>query len=297
MMKRRDSMEKNSKSILRKLMGEITLDESQDERRSIALILLEKVFGITNTHVMAGKPVTLTPEISHSLATLIARINMGEPVQYVVGEAFFYGRNFAVNSSVLIPRPETEELIRTVLSWEAFSNTSIKKEPLKILDIGTGTGCIPVTLSLELINADVFAIDVSADALTVARKNADVLRAEVSFILHDILRGPVRVPPLEVIVSNPPYVTLSERGDMKTNVRDFEPHLALFVPDDDPLLFYRAIVSQSTTSLADEGLLAVEINERFGPAVADLFRTSGLKEVEVIKDLAGKDRVVRGLKK
>lgn len=290
-------MKENSKSIFRKLMGEITLDESQDERRSIALILLEKVFGITNTDVMAGKPVTLTPGISHSLATLTTRINKGEPVQYVVGEAFFYGRKFAVNSSALIPRPETEELIRSVLSWTAFFDRSTKEDPLKILDIGTGTGCIPVTLALELANARVFAIDVSADALAVARRNADVLRAEVSFILHDILKGPVRVPPLEVIVSNPPYVTLAERDHMKTNVRDYEPHLALFVPDDDPLLFYRAIVSQSTTSLTDEGLLAVEINERCGPAVADLFRTSGLKEVEVIKDFAGKDRVVKGLKK
>ena len=290
-------MKENSKSIFRKLMGEITLDESQDERRSIALILLEKVFGITNTDVMAGKPVTLTPEISHSLATFIARINKGEPVQYVVGEAFFYGRKFAVNSSVLIPRPETEELIRTVLSWTRFFNLSTETDHLTILDIGTGTGCIPITLSLEFRNARVFAIDVSADALTVARKNADILGAEVSFIAHDILKGPVRVPPLQVIVSNPPYVTLAEKDNIKTNVRDFEPHLSLFVPDDDPLLFCRAIVSQSTTSLTKEGLLAVEINERYGPAVADLFRTSGFKEVEVVKDFAGKDRVVRGLKK
>ena len=287
----------NSKSIFRKLMGELTLDEGQDERRSIALILLEKVFGITNTDVMAGRPVILTPETSRSLATFVARINKGEPVQYVVGEAFFYGRKFAVNSSVLIPRPETEELIRTVLSWTTLVNRSAKTDFLTILDIGTGTGCIPVTLSLELRYARVFAIDVSADALTVARRNADILGAEVSFMKHDILKEPVRVPPLDVIVGNPPYVTLAEIEGMKTNVRDFEPHIALFVPDDDPLLFYRAIVSQARASLTDEGLLAVEINERYGPAVADLFRTSEFKEVEVVKDLAGKDRVVRGLKK
>jgi release factor glutamine methyltransferase len=289
-------MKENSKSIFRKLMREITLDETQDEKRSIVLLLLEKIFGITNTDVMAGKPVALTPEIDDSLARLIDRINHGEPVQYVVGEASFYGRKFAVNSSVLIPRPETEDLIRIVLEWSRSSYGASKRERPNMLDIGTGSGCIAVTLSLELKHAGLFAIDVSADALAVAHRNAKTHGAQVTLIAYDILKGSVQISPLDVIVSNPPYVALAERANMQTNVREFEPSLALFVPDDDPLIFYRAIASQST-SLADDGLVAVEINERYGSAVADLFTASGLKEVDVIKDFAGKDRFVKGLKK
>ena len=290
-------MKENSKSVFRKLVAQITLDENQDEKRNIALVLLDKVLGITNTDVMAGKPVAFTPDVTDSLARLVDRINNGEPVQYVVGEAFFYGRKFVVNSSVLIPRPETEELVRAVLSWASSFDRSSKAEPMKILDIGTGSACIPITLSLELKKSRVFAIDVSADALAIGQRNADIHGAQVNFIELDILKRPIPLSSLDVIVSNPPYVTHAESDDMRRNVRDFEPHLALFVPDDDPLIFYRAIVSQSAGSLASGGLVAVEINERYGAEVADLFRGSGLIEVDVIKDLAGKDRVVKGLKK
>ena len=285
---------KDSKTIFRDLVGKITLDETQDEIQSIASILLEKLLGLTRTDVMAGKPVAITSFISDSLQQLVSRINRGEPVQYVVGEAFFYGRKFMVNPSVLIPRPETEELIRTVLAWRKSPRPSVS---LRVLDIGTGSGCIPITLSLELNDIRCFAIDVSVDALAVALTNAKVLGGKVSFIQHDILSGPVRIANVDVIVSNPPYVTIGEKNDMRRNVRDFEPHLALFVPDDDPLRFYHAIVSQAEYSLNTRGMLAVETNERYGAAVSDLFKTSGLADVQVIKDLAGKDRIVRGIKK
>ena len=285
---------KDSKTIFRDLVGKITLDETRDEIQSIASILLEKVLGITRTDIMSAKPVALPPGLSESLMELADRINRGEPVQYVVGEAFFYGRKFMVNPSVLIPRPETEDIIRTVLSWRKSYHPPAS---VRTLDIGTGTGCIPITLSLELNDVRCFAIDVSVDALAVAVNNAKVLGGKVSFIQHDILSGPLRVANLDVIVSNPPYVTVAEKDDMRRNVRDFEPHLALFVPDDDPLRFYHAIIGQAEYSLNVLGLLAVEINERYGAAVSDLFKTSGLTDVEVIKDFAGKDRIVRGINK
>ena len=256
---------KDSKSIFRELKAKITIDESPDEKGSIALILLEKVLGITNTDIMAARPLSISPAVTELLTTFIERINDGEPVQYVVGEAFFYGRNFEVNKSVLIPRPETEELIRTVLWWRKTRNK--KSSPIRILDVGTGSGCIPVTLALELDDAQIFAIDVSADALAVAMRNANFHAAKVNFSQHDILSGHVPISDLDAIVSNPPYVTFAERHDMRRNVREFEPHLALFVPDEDPLRFYREILKQGANSLNGEGLIAVEINERFGAAV------------------------------
>jgi len=285
---------KDLKTIFRELISKITLHESEDEIKTIALILLEKVFGITRTDVMTGRPVTISPVISDKLIQLVDRINNGEPVQYVVGEAFFYGRKFIVNRSVLIPRPETEDIIRTVLSWRKSHDPA---RSVRVLDIGTGSGCIPITLSLELNGLRCFAIDVSADALAVALSNAKALGGNVSFIQHDILSGPIRIANVDVIVSNPPYVTMAEMNGMRRNVLDFEPHLALFVPNDDPLRFYRAIVNQAAYSLSDAGLIAVEINEKYGAAVCDLFMTSGLKDVQVIKDVAGKDRIVKGLKK
>lgn len=286
---------KDARSIFQELVSSITLQEHTDEVRSIALMILEHFLGLSSTEIMAGKPVSITEGLSASLAQAVTRVNDGEPVQYVIGEAFFYGRSFVVNPSVLIPRPETEELVRSVLSSKIERGME-GQQRITILDIGTGSGCIPVTLALEIKGAQLVAADVSAAALAVAKINAERHNTEIRFIKHDILQGLIPIEDLNVIVSNPPYVTMAEARQMQPNVLDFEPHLALFVPDDDPLLFYRAIVRQAAKSLIPGGLLAVEINERYGQEISDLLINSGFRDVHIQKDIPGKPRVAVGRK-
>jgi release factor glutamine methyltransferase len=194
----------------------------------------------------------------------------------------------------LIPRPETEELIRVVLSWRARQKESPRI--VRVLDIGTGSGCIPITLFHEIGDGDFYATDISNAALSVALRNAELLHANVTFIEHNILKEKLPLGDLDIIVSNPPYVTQRESGQMKPNVLNFEPHLALFVPNDDPLMFYREITVRAMEALRPSGLLAVEINENFGTDVARLFRNVGFHEVQVINDISEKSRVVQGAK-
>lgn len=286
---------KNSKELLQEVLAGIRWYGSPDELRSIAFILFESVLGLSKTEIMSGKAVSYPEETAHTLQNAVERITRGEPIQYIVGEEYFYGRRFHVNPSVLIPRPETEDLIRMVVAYNnQLSSRGIRPSLLKILDIGTGSGCIPVTLYHEITNADIYATDISPEALAVAVDNATRLQAKVTFLQHDILHEGIPLNDLDVIVSNPPYVTESEKNGMNANVIDHEPHLALFVPDRDPLLFYKLIVRKAHMSLKPDGLLSVEINERFGDAVSELFSKERFREVEVMKDLAGKDRFVRG---
>jgi release factor glutamine methyltransferase len=280
---------KNSKTLFNDFVKQITLNESAEEISSMAYLVFENVFGLKRTDVLSGKTIDLLSSDENKLLAIADRINQHEPIQYILGEADFFGRKFLVNTSVLIPRPETEELVRLIIDY------SKKKNILKILDIGTGSGCIPVTLALEIPGSEVYATDVSKEALAVAEQNAKRNGTRVKFIYSDILRESIPVEGLDIIVSNPPYIAKREMQDMRQNVIDFEPHLALFVPNDDPLLFYRRIISKSRSVLNKEGLLAFEINERFGKDVADLFLTSGFKEVQVVKDLSGKDRIAKGI--
>jgi release factor glutamine methyltransferase len=193
-----------------------------------------------------------------------------------------------VNSAVLIPRPETEELISELKSILRYSAS--------ILDIGTGSGCISITLALELRGSKVFATDVSDQALSLSKENNTRLGATVQFLKHDILHEEIPFSGLDVIVSNPPYIVFSEKEQMQPNVVNFEPHLALFVPENDPLIFYKKIASKAYAALKAGGLLCVEINERFGGEVAKLFLDSGFEEIKIIRDLSGKERIVRGKK-
>jgi len=265
------------------------LNESAEEISSIAYLVFENLLGLSRTEILSGKYVEVTDEKMDSLLSVVKRINKHEPIQFILEEADFFGRKIFVNNSVLIPRPETEELVRLIID-ECGS-----KKNLKILDIGTGSGCISITLALEIPTSKVFATDISKDALTVAKKNAKKHKARVTFIHHDILKNDMPAQDLDVIVSNPPYITKREMHEMKANVIAFEPHLALFVPDDSPLLFYRTIVSKSTDVLKNGGMLAFEINEKYGLQVADLFSAAGFKGIQVIKDLSGKNRIVKGV--
>jgi len=282
----------NSKKLFHELVKGIAIDDTQDEIRSMVYLLLDHFLSISRTDVFAEKEIELTPSTEDRIGDAIRRINTGEPVQYVLGETEFYGRKFMVNPSVLIPRPETEELVRLVIDYIKLH----EEKQVRILDIGTGSGCIPVTLGLEIPHAEVIATDVSSDALKVASENARRLNVNVEFIEHDILSDDPPRRDLLVVVSNPPYISVKEKSTMKDNVLLFEPHQALFVKGDDPLLFYETIAEKACQMLQSNGLLAVEISEHRGTDVMSLFKKWGYSEVELVKDLFGKDRIIRGIR-
>ncbi len=282
---------KNSKAVFHELVEKITLPENRDEIRSIAFILIESMFGLSKADVMSGKFIDVRPEDDSVLGNWVERLNDHEPVQYIVEQTYFYGRKFFVDSSVLIPRPETEVLVSVILSSARGLGG---KQGKKILDIGTGSGCIPITLALEWPGSTVYATDVSPAALQIARRNAAAHKTQINFLEHDILRETIPFGNLDVVVSNPPYVTRIESADMEPNVLRYEPHNALFVPDNDPLIFYREILRKAKAALAEAGLVAFEINEKFGAEVAGLFKKNGFTEVQVLTDLNGKPRVVCG---
>lgn len=282
----------NSKALFNDLINAITIDESVDEIETIAYIILENTVAVSRTDVFAEKEIAVTAENKHALKDIINRINNHEPVQYVFGETEFYGRKFKVNPSVLIPRPETEELVTLVK--DHFKKT--KTLHPRILDIGTGTGCIAISLALEIKDANVYASDVSAEALEIARLNASALNAKINFFRSDVLLDKWPFQELEAVVSNPPYIPLSEKPAMRNNVTRFEPSLALFVSDEDPIIFYKTIAAKAHLALTPGGLLAMEINERFGSHVAGSLVEVGFTNVKIVKDLFGKERIVKGLR-
>lgn len=286
---------KNSKTLFREIIARISLKETPEEIQTIVYLLLEHFFLLSRTDVMLGKMIPYGSPAAAQMLKVIERINQGEPIQYVIEHEFFFGRRFHVNPSVLIPRPETEELVRVVLAHkDRLTGSEGTTRPLRVLDVGTGSGCIAITMSLELQNAEVFATDVSTAALSVASGNADALSAHLTFVEHDILREDLPFDNLDIAVSNPPYVTVRERTSMQPTVTGFEPHLALFVPNDDPLIFYGNIFKKAARALRPQGLLAVEINERFADEVSGLFYQHGFTEVVVTRDISGKDRIVTG---
>jgi release factor glutamine methyltransferase len=278
----------NSKELFRELVTKIQLAESKEEIESMVYLLLENQLGLTRTDVLTKKE--LETDQLPDWEEIILRINREEPIQYILGEAVFYGRKFKVDPSVLIPRPETELIIDEII--RAYPGRPEERGGRTILDVGTGSGCIAITLAKELSNAKVYATDVSAAALMTAVENAKRNRAAVEFIRHNILSDTLPQAGMDVIVSNPPYVTVAEKDRMKKNVKDFEPPEALFVPDDNPLIFYSAIARVGKKILRPGGKVFVEINERFGKEVSDLFSKEGYHSVAVVKDLADKERIV-----
>jgi release factor glutamine methyltransferase len=270
----------NSKVLAAMLARDIRVC-SLDESQLVVARLITSLTGLSLAEQIAGKPVL--PEHQQQLRDAIERINRYEPWQYVVGETEFFGRSFKVNPSVLIPRPETEELTHRIV--DDLSGTG---EPRLLVDVGTGSGCIAVTLSLELPQHSVAATDVSAAALDVAGANAARLKARVAFFQHDILGEPLPWQP-DVIVSNPPYVTDVDKESLAPNVIRYEPAFALFAGPD-PMTFYRALAREGRHSLKPGGRVYAEIHERHGDAVAGLFRSAGFRRAEVNQDLAGKDR-------
>ena len=250
-------------------------------------ILLEDVFGLTLTDVCGGALEKMSPSDKQKLATLKARLQKGEPVQYVTGKAPFCGRFFHVEPGVLIPRPETEELVDVVIS-----TMSVGSRPLNILDIGTGSGCIAISLALQK-DTNVTAWDISEKALAIADKNAKALKATVSFECQDIFKAPCPQDTCwDIIISNPPYICKKEAALMESNVLDHEPHEALFVPDEEPLLFYEAIGRYAQQGLKQNGLLAFEINPLYANQLYDTLSHQGFHDISIVNDSFGKQRFI-----
>lgn len=238
-----------------------------------------------------GKDITLSDKAEKELESIMMRLSKFEPIQYIMGEARFYGRTFRVTKDTLIPRPETEELVELIANEAA--NTSGTSTPY-ILDIGTGSGCIAISLSKEIPQSIVTAWDVSQGALSVAVQNNEMHRARVCFEQCDVLthKPAANHNQYNIIVSNPPYVTEAEKADMEANVLEWEPALALFVPDIDPLLFYRQIAKLSLDLLAPDGKLYFEINRAFGEETIYMLRNYGYRNIRLLKDISHNDRFV-----
>lgn len=272
------------------------------EARAIARILIEELFGLSYADIVCGATEQLSADDTLRLDTAVRRIEQGEPLQHVLGYADFCGNRFSVNGSVLIPRPETEWLVnegaKLMDGCIASDKTQHKAphSPKRILDIGTGSGCIAISLKLRLGDAYVEAWDISEEALRTAQDNADALKAEVVFRKRDALRADNTAAPWDLIVSNPPYICDSERSAMDDNVLLHEPHTALFVPDDDPLRFYRAIARYALLTLNIGGSLLFECNTRYAEATGTMLSDMGFEEVTVSDDCFNLPRFVRGRK-
>lgn len=259
------------------------------EARAITDYVLDVCFGLSKADILCGAVEEMTAEKTAELNKIFGRLMKGEPVQYVLGRAEFCGRWFSVRPGVLIPRPETEELC----AW-ITADSKASASP-KVLDIGTGSGCIAITLQLDMPESKVTAWDISADALDVARENAQQLGANVNFVKLDALNTKPEGE-WDVIVSNPPYICEKEKKDMAVNVLEHEPHTALFVPDADPLLFYRAITRLAVQTLNKGGRLYFEINPIYADDTCRMMQAEGMTAVELRSDMYGKQRMAKGIK-
>ena len=279
-----------AKTLFNHLISEITSVYEENEAKSIVYLLLEHYLNLSKTDILLDNFVNQPFDFQD----IIIRLKAQEPVQYIIGETEFYGRKFKVTPDTLIPRPETEELVQLVVSSWSLAVGSVAQSPISVLDLGTGSGCIAISLACELPNAQVYAYDISEKVLKIAKENANRNNVNVIFEQLDILNfPPSSFPPFSIIVSNPPYVMNAEKSEMEQNVLDYEPHLALFVEDSNPLIFYKSIAEFAFKNLIINGLCIVEINQAFGLETAELFWNQGFRYVEVVKDMFGKDRMVK----
>ena len=272
----------------------------EGEAKAIARMVYEVRYDLTLSDIYLGKDAQLSADCQTELKEIAKRLLQGEPIQYVLGQADFCGRQFMVNEHVLIPRPETEELCQWILAADLHELTqAVRCRPLssaaEILDIGTGSGCIAITLAAEMPQAEVTAWDISAEALKVAAENARRHNVSVSFEQVDVLNVQCSMFNVQwdIIVSNPPYICHKEREAMENNVLEHEPHTALFVPDDDPLLFYRAIAQYGQSALKDDGWLYFEINPIYAEALCDMLSKMSYRDIEIKEDQYGKQRMIR----
>ena len=259
------------------------------EAQALVRLIMERVCGLSTHQLLLGKGKELSDTEKFKIKEIVEGLRLYKPIQYLLGIADFYGMEFKVTPDVLIPRPETAELVERII-------TDYQSQAPRILDIGTGSGCIAISLAKHLPEAEVVAVDISPEALAVAEENARMNQVSVSFLELDILSGGNLSSPIgnfNGIVSNPPYIMNKEKATMEANVLENEPHMALFVPDNDPLLFYRAIARFGQRHLAEGGHLYFEINALCGKETVAMLRQENYTEVELIQDLYGKDRIVK----
>lgn len=288
------------KDIIRYFKDQLDGIYEPSEINTMIRYCFEEFSGVKNVNINVNGNDTVSESELLKYSFAVKDLKNEKPLQYILGFADFYGLKFLSNENVLIPRPETEELvdliIKDVKEIKSKTPTSGLPSSISILDIGTGSGCIPITLKKYLPDTDVSAIDISEKALRLAEKNAVLNGVTVSFFLFDILSSDTGLPvsKIDIIVSNPPYIKLSEKNTMQKNVLDYEPHLALFVDNDDPLLFYKAITDKAIKNLNPEGKIYFEINEKYGFEIKELLEKKGFKNVELIKDINDKNRILRG---
>jgi len=274
---------------------------SEREANKLAINVLQHVTNLSQAAILTCKDTVLSENERQKIEQIVARLQKSEPLEYILGKTEFYGLSFCVSPDVLIPRPETEELVDWIIR-------DTKHPAPRILDIGTGSGCIAVALAKNIENSNVFAIDISENALEIARKNAEINNVNVEFFRKDIFKAPsmggvAAVPPpkspieggfrgdFNIIVSNPPYVCESEKADIEANVLLYEPHTALFVPNENPLVFYRAIANFALTHLS--GSLYFEINRAFGQEICTMLGEMGFSDIELRKDNYGNNRMIK----
>ena len=264
------------------------------EAQAIVRTVLDVEYGMTLTDIICGKVNELSSDEERNLEEIITRLQNGEPVQYVLGEADFAGRTFHVEPGVLIPRPETAELCQWI---EEEVSSLDADDPKQILDICTGSGCIAITLGLTLPNSEVTGWDISEDALRIAQGNVEMLKAgNVRIEYQDALMLPKAAETADIIVSNPPYICEKEKADMEKNVLEHEPSIALFVPDEEPLKFYRAIAEYASSALKSEGALYFEINPIYEKETREMLEGLGFKDIETKEDAFGKKRMMKAKK-
>lgn len=261
----------------------------KSELESMLYILFQHYFGVTTTDVVLNKDRKLSESDLLLVIYAVKELKKYKPLAYIISEWEFFGLSFFVNEHVLIPRPETEELVQLII------NDYDNHPPNNILDIGSGSGCIALSLKHHFKNTNVTAWDISDEALKVIDKNAKNLHLEIEINKVDALSNPKVNIKYDVIVSNPPYITNKEQAQIHSNVLDYEPHLALFVPNENPLLFYEKIADIAVKHLTENGGLYVEINEQFGEEVALLFNKKGFNKVEIVKDINDKNRMVKAV--
>jgi release factor glutamine methyltransferase len=271
----------------RHFFSELSNIYPETENQSFFTILVEFKLHLSRIQLALEQNFELDNDDFEFLQNALLKLKNQIPIQYITGETAFYGLMFKVDKNVLIPRPETEELVEWILQNHKNSKS------LKILDVGTGSGCIAISLAKNLPNATVFALDISAEALTIAKNNAAMNQVKIDFILADILKIEKLATNFDIIVSNPPYVRELEKARMQQNVLSNEPHLALFVKDENPLLFYDKIAELAKKHLTENGVLYFEINQYLGMETVDLLKSKGFKNIELKKDIYGVDRMVK----
>ncbi len=261
---------------------------SEPELRILSEQIIESCTGMTRIQMLLNRQEEISPESRGQLTSIVDRLAAHEPIQYILGKTHFYGLPFHVDPNVLIPRPETTELLEYILSLDTLKD----KKDFYCLDIGTGSGCIPIVLKHFRPNWQMEAFDISTEALEMARRNAELNHVEIEFHKVDILSasGENYARKFNMIISNPPYICESEKEEMESNVLDHEPHLALFVPNENPLLFYDTIATFAQKSLHTDGLLLFEINRKYGNMTCEMLESKGFTDITLHQDISGNDR-------